>query len=88
MQLVQVIAIARDRTMLKTEFTILAHVAITVSDLDRSLTWHNQRFSAKPALDEDTGPACDLVDWPARRRVAFLPQSYLRARGFAATVLG
>jgi catechol-2,3-dioxygenase len=38
------------------EFPALAHVAVTVSDLDRSRDWYNKLIGAAPVLDEDTGP--------------------------------
>ena len=31
------------------------HVAVTVTDLDRSAAWYGKLFDAKPVLDEDTG---------------------------------
>jgi catechol 2,3-dioxygenase-like lactoylglutathione lyase family enzyme len=34
-------------------FPALAHVAITVSDLDRSTRWYGDLFGAEPVLDED-----------------------------------
>jgi glyoxylase I family protein len=34
-------------------FPALAHVAITVSDLDRSTRWYGELFGAEPVLDED-----------------------------------
>jgi catechol 2,3-dioxygenase-like lactoylglutathione lyase family enzyme len=34
-------------------FPALAHVAITVSDLDRSTRWYTALFGAAPVLDED-----------------------------------
>ena len=37
-------------------FPSLNHVAVTVSDLDRSRQWYNALFGAAPVLDEDTGP--------------------------------
>ncbi len=37
------------------DFPALAHVAVTVSDLDRSRPWYQQLFDADPVLDEDTG---------------------------------
>lgn len=37
------------------EFPALAHVAVTVSDLDRSRLWYQRLFGADPVLDEDTG---------------------------------
>src|SRR5437899_4666754 len=36
-------------------FPGIAHVAVTVSDLDRSVPWYQRLFDAKPVLDEDTG---------------------------------
>jgi catechol 2,3-dioxygenase-like lactoylglutathione lyase family enzyme len=38
------------------EFPALAHVAVTVSDLDRSRQWYSALFGSQPVLDEDTGP--------------------------------
>lgn len=37
------------------EFPAVAHVALTVSDLDRSVPWYRTLFGTEPALDEDTG---------------------------------
>ncbi|MGI8661968.1 MAG: VOC family protein [Acidimicrobiales bacterium] len=37
------------------EFPALAHVAVTVSDLERSRPWYQRLFDADPVLDEDTG---------------------------------
>jgi catechol 2,3-dioxygenase-like lactoylglutathione lyase family enzyme len=37
------------------DFPALAHVAITVSDLDRSREWYQRLIGADPVLDEDTG---------------------------------
>jgi catechol-2,3-dioxygenase len=37
------------------EFPALAHVAVTVTDLDRSRSWYQRLFGADPVLDEDTG---------------------------------
>ena len=34
-------------------FPALAHVAVTVSDLDRSTRWYGELFGAEPVLDED-----------------------------------
>jgi glyoxylase I family protein len=34
-------------------FPSIAHVAITVTDLDRSTRWYSTLFDAKPVLDED-----------------------------------
>ena len=36
-------------------FPALAHVAVTVTDLDRSRAWYNNLFESDPVLDEDTG---------------------------------
>jgi len=36
-------------------FPALAHVAVTVSDLDRSRAWYERLFDAAPVLDENTG---------------------------------
>jgi len=35
------------------EFPAVAHVAITVTDLERSTRWYNALFDAEPVLDED-----------------------------------
>lgn len=35
------------------EFPPLAHVAVTVSDLDRSTRWYTRLFGSEPVLDED-----------------------------------
>ena len=35
------------------EFPSIAHVAVTVSDLDRSTPWYTALFGADPVLDED-----------------------------------
>lgn len=34
-------------------FPSLAHVAVTVTDLDRSTRWYSALFGSEPALDED-----------------------------------
>ena len=36
-------------------FPGLHHVAVTVTDLDRSAAWYRKLFDAEPVLDEDTG---------------------------------
>jgi catechol-2,3-dioxygenase len=35
------------------EFPPLAHVAVTVTDLDRSTRWYTELFGSGPVLDED-----------------------------------
>jgi glyoxylase I family protein len=35
------------------EFPAIAHVAVTVTDLERSTRWYGQLFAAAPVLDED-----------------------------------
>ena len=37
------------------EFPAITHVALTVSDLSRSVPWYTTLFGTKPVLDEDTG---------------------------------
>jgi glyoxylase I family protein len=37
-------------------FPTLAHVALTVTDLSRSIPWYQRLIGADPVLDEDTGP--------------------------------
>jgi glyoxylase I family protein len=36
-----------------TDFPSITHVAVTVTDLDRSTRWYSQLFGAGPVLDED-----------------------------------
>jgi catechol-2,3-dioxygenase len=43
------------------EFPPLAHVAVTVTDLDRSRSWYHRLFDLDPVLDEDTGPFHHVV---------------------------
>ena len=43
------------------QFPTIAHVALTVSDLERSVPWYQQLFDADPILDEDTGPFRHVV---------------------------
>jgi len=42
-------------------FPAVTHVAVTVTDLDRSRPWYNALFGAAPVLDEDTGPFHHVV---------------------------
>lgn len=37
------------------DFPAIGHVAVTVSDLDRSREWYTKLFGSDPVLDEDTG---------------------------------
>ena len=43
------------------EFPAITHVALTVSDLPRSVAWYRQLFDKDPVLDEDTGPFRHVV---------------------------
>ena len=43
------------------QFPALAHVAVTVTDLERSRSWYQRLFDADPVLDEDTGPFHHVV---------------------------
>jgi glyoxylase I family protein len=43
------------------EFPALAHVAVTVTDLGRSVPWYTTLFGSEPVLDEDTGPFRHVV---------------------------
>jgi catechol-2,3-dioxygenase len=49
----------RWRTM--PEFPTITHVALTVSDLGKSVPWYEALFGSKPVLDEDTGPFRHVV---------------------------
>jgi glyoxylase I family protein len=42
-------------------FPSLAHVALTVTDLARSVPWYQRLIGADPVLDEDTGPFRHVV---------------------------
>ena len=42
-------------------FPPITHVAVTVTDLERSRQWYQRLFDAKPVLDEDTGPFHHVV---------------------------
>jgi catechol 2,3-dioxygenase-like lactoylglutathione lyase family enzyme len=42
-------------------FPGITHVAVTVTDLDRSVPWYTTLFAAEPVLDEDTGPFRHVV---------------------------
>jgi glyoxylase I family protein len=38
------------------EFPGVTHVALTVTDIDRSRPWYENLIGSPPAIDEDTGP--------------------------------
>ena len=43
------------------KFPGITHVALTVSDLDRSVPWYRRLFDVDPVVDEDTGPFRHVV---------------------------
>ncbi len=43
------------------QFPAITHVALTVSDLDRSRPWYRALFDSDPVIDEDTGPFHHVV---------------------------
>lgn len=43
------------------EFPAITHVAVTVSDIDRSRTWYQKLIGTDPVIDEDTGPFHHVV---------------------------
>ena len=43
------------------EFPPIHHVAVTVSDLERSVAWYQALIGAEPVIDEDTGPFRHVV---------------------------
>jgi glyoxylase I family protein len=43
------------------EFPAITHVALTVTDLDRSRQWYGALFGSEPVIDEDTGPFHHVV---------------------------
>ena len=43
------------------DFPAITHVALTVSDLNRSRGWYQALFDSQPVLDEDTGPFHHVV---------------------------
>ena len=44
-----------------TGFPGIAHVALTVTDLDRSVPWYGALIGSDPVLDQDTGPFRHVV---------------------------
>jgi glyoxylase I family protein len=55
------------------EFPSITHVALTVTDLSRSVPWYERLFDAKPVLDEDTGPFRHVV-WAVGQTLVGLNQ--------------
>jgi glyoxylase I family protein len=55
------------------EFPTVTHVALTVTDLGRSVPWYERLFDAKPVLDEDTGPFRHVV-WAVGQTLVGLHQ--------------
>jgi glyoxylase I family protein len=55
------------------QFPTITHVALTVSDLTRSVPWYEQLFESKPVLDEDTG-AFHHVVWQVGETLVGLHQ--------------
>jgi glyoxylase I family protein len=43
------------------DFPTITHVALTVTDLGRSVPWYQALFGSAPVLDEDTGPFRHVV---------------------------
>jgi glyoxylase I family protein len=43
------------------EFPAISHVALTVTDIDRSRQWYNELIGSDPVMDEDTGPFHHVV---------------------------
>jgi len=43
------------------EFPTITHVALTVTDLERSVPWYGALFGSQPVMDEDTGPFRHVV---------------------------
>ncbi|MFP5352447.1 MAG: VOC family protein [Actinomycetota bacterium] len=43
------------------DFPALGHVAVTVTDIDRSREWYSKLFDSSPVLDEDTGTFYHVV---------------------------
>ncbi|HEY3671169.1 MAG TPA: VOC family protein [Acidimicrobiia bacterium] len=55
------------------EFPTITHVALTVSDLNRSVPWYRALFGTEPVLDEDTGPFRHVV-WAVGQTLVGLHQ--------------
>ena len=52
------------------EFPTIAHLAVTVRDLEESAPWYERLFDARPVLDEDTGPFRHVV-WLLGAQILF-----------------
>jgi glyoxylase I family protein len=50
---VRVLALTSEEAPAMPDFPSLAHVAVTVTDLDRSTQWYTALFGSEPVLDED-----------------------------------
>jgi glyoxylase I family protein len=55
------------------DFPTITHVALTVSDLNRSVPWYRALFGAEPVIDEDTGPFRHVV-WAVGQTLVGLHQ--------------
>jgi len=55
------------------ELPAIAHVALTVANLERSVPWYRSLFGSDPILDDDTGPF-RRVAWLAGGTVVGLTQ--------------
>lgn len=67
------------------EFPSIAHIAVTVTDLDRSTRWYSALFGAAPVLDEDETIG---VPRPGRRRARILRAPQLSSRRTTAPPVG
>ena len=48
-------------SLMVSTFPALAHVAVTVTDIEASAAWYTKVFGVSPVLDEDTGPFRHIV---------------------------
>ena len=53
------------------EFPTIAHLAVTVRDLEESAPWYERLFDSRPVLDEDTGPFRHVA-WHLGGQILFL----------------
>jgi glyoxylase I family protein len=49
----RVVTLALVEVLIVSSFPALAHVAVTVTDLERSTQWYSALFDSQPVLDED-----------------------------------